>query len=126
MLRERAQSLVERCPLVVASAVMRGDGATLTQSACGPLPPLRELNEELLGVIEEVCKAGSVLKLGALHEMMIQCDGLTYLLHVPLRGDEILCLVLDPAVDPGGGQRELRRILADLHQPQSQDDDINN
>ena len=113
MLREHVEKIVESCEGAVAGVVMGFDGIAVESYTRDQGLDVRAIGMEFSFVLNQVRKAAEILEVGALEEVTIRSEKLTFLIRV-LNEEYFLGLSMVPSGNFGKGRFLIRMALADL------------
>jgi predicted regulator of Ras-like GTPase activity (Roadblock/LC7/MglB family) len=109
--RESLQKVVDTCEGAVAGVVMGLDGVTVESVTRDPTTDARAISREISVVLPEVRKAAELLEVGALEEITLRSEKLTFIIRI-LDADHFCGLALHPDGNFGKGRFLMRMTLA--------------
>jgi predicted regulator of Ras-like GTPase activity (Roadblock/LC7/MglB family) len=113
MFRDSLQKIVESCEGAVAGIVMGFDGIAVDSHCADTSVDVQTISMEFSFVLTQVRKAAEILEVGALEEVAIRSESLTFIIRI-LSADYFLGLALKPTGNFGKGRFLLRMALPDL------------
>jgi predicted regulator of Ras-like GTPase activity (Roadblock/LC7/MglB family) len=113
MFRESLERIVQNCDGAVAAIVMGFDGISVDQFIRDTETDVQTVSMEFSFVLGQVRKAAELLDVGALQEVSIRSESLTFVIRV-LSDEYFVGLALKPEGNFGKGRFLMRMALADL------------
>jgi predicted regulator of Ras-like GTPase activity (Roadblock/LC7/MglB family) len=114
MFRDRLQKIVEDCEGGVAAVVMGFDGIAVDSFTQDSSLEVQTIGMEFSFVLTQVRKAAEILEVGALEEIIVRSEKLTFVIRV-LSEDYFVGLAMRPNGNFGKGRFLLRMATSDLH-----------
>ena len=112
MLREHVQKLVESCEGAVAGLVM-GPEDVVESVSDGHSLDIEAIGAEFSFVLGQVRRAADILEIGALEEVTVSSENLTFLIRI-LNEDYFLGLAVKSDGNLGKGRYLMRMAQSDL------------
>ena len=113
MLRQHVENLVESCDGAIAGLVMGPDDVAVESITDDNALDMEAIGVEFSFVLGQVRRAADILEIGALEEVTITSENLTFLIRI-LNEDYFLGLALKAGGNPGKGRYLMRMLLPEL------------
>jgi predicted regulator of Ras-like GTPase activity (Roadblock/LC7/MglB family) len=113
MFRESLEKIVQNCDGAVAAILMGFDGIAVDQFVRDSETDVQTVSMEFSFVLGQVRKAAELLDVGALQEVSIRSESLTFVIRV-LTDEYFVGLALKPEGNFGKGRFLMRMALAEL------------
>jgi predicted regulator of Ras-like GTPase activity (Roadblock/LC7/MglB family) len=107
------RQIVEGCEGAVAGVVMGFDGIAVETLTLDPSVDVQTISMEFSFVLTQVRKAAEILEVGALEEVSIRSDRLTFIIRI-LSDEYFLGLAMKPEGNYGKGRFLMRMSVPEL------------
>lgn len=107
------RQILEGCEGAVAGVVMGFDGIAVETLTLDPAVDVQTISMEFSFVLTQVRKAAEILEVGALEEVSIRSDRLTFIIRI-LSDEYFLGLAMKPEGNYGKGRFLMRMSMPEL------------